>query len=149
MLNTEINEFSAQANLTQVASQFNIVDNVVKTDEKGKAKLDFDLKKGKYTVNVTYGGNDNYTGNNTAQKLTIKEKAKTTSVKSVESQNARLGSRENPKTSIDYNDGTHDGEPNPNYGDYYYLDGGLYRDDNKILGGAGTYTFISGNNPYD
>ena len=50
-----------------------VVDEVVKTDSKGKAKLDLDLKKGKYTVNVTYGGNKNYTGNNTTQKLTIKE----------------------------------------------------------------------------
>ncbi|WP_405306113.1 Ig-like domain-containing protein [Methanobrevibacter sp.] len=50
-----------------------VVDEVVKTDSKGKAKLDLDLKKGKYTVNVTYAGNDNYTGNNTTQKLTIKE----------------------------------------------------------------------------
>ena len=50
-----------------------VVDDVVKTDKKGKAKLDLDLKKGKYTVNVTYGGNENYTGNNTTQKLTIKE----------------------------------------------------------------------------
>ena len=32
------------------------------------------LKKGKYKVNVSYGGNENYTGNNTTQKLTIKEK---------------------------------------------------------------------------
>ncbi len=32
-----------------------------------------DLKKGKYKVNVTYGGNENYTGNKTTQKLTIKE----------------------------------------------------------------------------
>ena len=31
------------------------------------------MKKGKYSVNVTYGGNENYTGNNTTQKLTIKE----------------------------------------------------------------------------
>lgn len=31
------------------------------------------MKKGKYVVNVTYGGNENYTGNNTTQKLTIKE----------------------------------------------------------------------------
>ena len=51
-----------------------VVDDVVKTNSQGKAKLELDLKKGKYTVNVTYGGNENYTGNNTTQKLTIKEK---------------------------------------------------------------------------
>jgi hypothetical protein len=51
-----------------------VVDDVVKTDSKGKAKLDLDLKKGKYKVNVTYGGNENYTGNSTTQKLNIKEK---------------------------------------------------------------------------
>ena len=55
-----------------------VVDNVVKTDSKGKAKLDLDLKKGKYVVNVSYGGNENYTGNNTTQKLTIKEEEKVT-----------------------------------------------------------------------
>ena len=47
------------------------VDEVVKTDSKGKSKLDLDLKKGEYTVNVTYGGNDNYTGNSSTQKLKI------------------------------------------------------------------------------
>ena len=51
-----------------------VVDDVVKTDKKGKAKLDLDLKKGKYKVSVSYGGNENYTGNNTTQKLKIKEK---------------------------------------------------------------------------
>lgn len=50
-----------------------VVEEVIKTNSKGKAKLDFDLKEGKYNVNVTYGGNENYTGNNTTQKLTIKE----------------------------------------------------------------------------
>ena len=50
-----------------------VVDDVVKTNSKGKAKIDLDLKKGKYKVNVTYKGNENYTGNNTTQKLTIKE----------------------------------------------------------------------------
>ena len=50
-----------------------VVDDVVRTDSKGKAKLDLDLKKGKYVVNVSYGGNENYTGCNTTQKLTIKE----------------------------------------------------------------------------
>lgn len=51
-----------------------VVNETVKTDMKGKAKLDLDLKKGTYTVNATYGGNDNYTGNSTSQKLTLKEK---------------------------------------------------------------------------
>ena len=51
-----------------------VVDDVVKTNSKGKAKLELNLKKGKYKVNVSYGGNENYTGNNTTQKLTIKEK---------------------------------------------------------------------------
>lgn len=51
-----------------------VVNETVKTDMKGKAKLDLDLKKGTYTVNATYGGNDNYSGNSTSQKLTLKEK---------------------------------------------------------------------------
>lgn len=50
-----------------------VVDEVVKTNSKGKAKLDLNLKKGNYVVNVTFDGNDNYTGNNTSQKLKIKE----------------------------------------------------------------------------
>lgn len=50
-----------------------VLNKTVKTNAKGKASLDLDLKKGKYVVNVTYGGNENYTGNNTTQKLTIKE----------------------------------------------------------------------------
>ena len=53
-----------------------VVDDVIKTDSKGKAKLDLKLKKGKYKVNVSYGGNENYTGNSTIQKLKIKEKKK-------------------------------------------------------------------------
>ena len=50
-----------------------VVDDVVKTNSKGKAKMDLKLKKGKYDVNVTYGGNENFTASNTTQKLTIKE----------------------------------------------------------------------------
>ena len=53
-----------------------VVDDVVKTNSKGKAKLELKLKKGNYKVNVSYGGNENYTGNNTTQKLKIKEKEK-------------------------------------------------------------------------
>ena len=62
-------------NITITNSKGEVVfDNVEKTDSKGKAKIDLDLKKGKYNVTVTYGGNENYTGNTTTQKLTIKEK---------------------------------------------------------------------------
>ena len=50
-----------------------VVNETVKTNSKGKANLDLDLKKGKYSVNVTFNGNENYTGNSTTQKLTIKE----------------------------------------------------------------------------
>lgn len=60
-------------NITITNSGKVVVDDVVKTDSKGNAKLDLDLKKGKYDVIVIYGGNENYTGNNTTQKLTIKE----------------------------------------------------------------------------
>ena len=65
-----------------------VVDDVVKTNSKGKAKLDLDLKKGKYKVNVTYGGNDNYTGNSTTQKLKIKEKVVKASVSEKSSQSS-------------------------------------------------------------
>ena len=51
-----------------------VVDDVVKTDANGNAKLDLDLKKGKYDVNVTFEGNDKYASDNDTQKLTIKEK---------------------------------------------------------------------------
>jgi len=61
-------------NVTVTDSNGNIVvDDLVKTDSKGKGKLDMDLKKGEYVVNATYGGNDNYTGNTTSQKLTIND----------------------------------------------------------------------------
>ena len=51
-----------------------VVDDVVKTDANGNSKLDLDLKKGKYDVNVTFDGNDKYASDNDTQKLTIKEK---------------------------------------------------------------------------
>ena len=51
-----------------------VANKTVKTDDKGNAKMDLKLKKGNYDVAVSYGGNENYSGNNTTQKLTIKEK---------------------------------------------------------------------------
>ena len=62
-------------NITVKDSKGKVVANkTVKTNDKGNAKMDLNLKKGKYDVSVAYGGNENYTGNNTTQKLTIKEK---------------------------------------------------------------------------
>lgn len=46
----------------------------VVTNEKGAGKLKLDKNPGKYTVNCTYGGNENYTANTTNQTLKIKEK---------------------------------------------------------------------------
>lgn len=57
-----------------------VVDDVVKTDSKGKAELDLNLEKGEYSVNVTYGGNENYTSNGTAQKLTITQEVVKTEI---------------------------------------------------------------------
>lgn len=62
-----------------------VVNDVVKTNLNGKAKLDLNLKKGKYTVNVIYAGNKNHVGNDTTQKLNIKEKFKTTEVTNTQS----------------------------------------------------------------
>lgn len=65
-----------------------VVDDVVKTNSKGNAKLDLNLKKGKYSVNVTYDGNENFTANHSSQNLTIKEEASTSEVSSGESQSS-------------------------------------------------------------
>ena len=66
-------------NITIKNSKGKVVANkTVKTNDNGNAKMDLKLKKGKYAVLVVYGGNKNYTGNNTTQKLTIKEEVKKT-----------------------------------------------------------------------
>ena len=68
-----------KVNITVKNSKGKVVANkTVKTNDKGKAKLDLNLKKGKYDVTVSYDGNESYTGNNTTQKLTIKEKKEQT-----------------------------------------------------------------------
>ncbi|WP_296862502.1 hypothetical protein [uncultured Methanobrevibacter sp.] len=64
-----------KVNITVKDSKGKVVLNkTVKTNSKGKANLGLDLNKGKYNVTVSYGGNENYTGNNTTQELIIKEK---------------------------------------------------------------------------
>ena len=86
-----------------------VVDDVVKTSSKGKANLDLDLKKGKYKVNVTYGGNENYTGNNTTQKLTIKEKVVQAQISQSGSSSSQNSQREEYKITPDgWNPGEHE-----------------------------------------
>ena len=41
------------------------------TNANGTGVLKLDESAGNYTVNCTYGGNENYTGNNASQKLVI------------------------------------------------------------------------------
>ena len=78
---TDLNKTPLSKEIVNVTIGKVVVDDVVKTNSKGKAKLDLDLKKGKYNVTVSYGGNENYTGTNETQKLSIKEKV-TEAVKS-------------------------------------------------------------------
>ncbi|MBE6500949.1 MAG: hypothetical protein E7Z79_00745 [Methanobrevibacter thaueri] len=87
-----------------------VVDDVVNTNSKGKAKLDLDLKKGKYMVNVTYGGNENYTGDIASQKLKIKE-----AVTEATSSNSQSSST----TSYDINNLPPSNDPYPETNRYY------------------------------
>lgn len=52
-----------------------VLKKTVKTNSKGKAKVDLDnISKGKYIVNITFEGNENYSANNTSEKIKIIEK---------------------------------------------------------------------------
>lgn len=46
----------------------------VETNENGVAKLKIDKDTGKYTVTITYAGNDKFNGCNATKKITIEEK---------------------------------------------------------------------------
>ncbi len=50
-----------------------VVDESLKTNSKGKTNLNLDLNPGKYNVNVTFSGNDNFTGSNATKTITIEE----------------------------------------------------------------------------
>ncbi|MCI6993542.1 hypothetical protein [uncultured Methanobrevibacter sp.] len=69
-----------------------VVNGMVKTDSKGKAKLNLDLSKGKYDVEAIFNGNDNFTLSNATQKLTIEEvKTETVSSNDYPEYSADLG----------------------------------------------------------
>ena len=81
-----------------------VLNKTVKTNSKGKANLGLDLNKGKYNVTISYSGNENYTGNNTTQELTIKEKV-------VEAQQSSSSSNGGSSGSSDW----YDSEGNRHY----------------------------------
>ena len=84
-----------KVNITIKDSKGKVVANkTIKTDDKGKAKMDLKLKKGKYNVTASYAGNENYTGNNTTQKLTIKEEEKVVETQSTTSSDTYVERRE-------------------------------------------------------
>ena len=94
------------------------------------------------TANIT----DSASNNTNVE--SVKNNGNATANDTTQSSTPRLGSKKNPKTTLDHVDGDIY-DPNPNYGDYYYLNGTLFRDDNQYLGGAGTLSVISGKNPYE
>ncbi|MEE0943409.1 MAG: hypothetical protein UIB63_09910 [Methanobrevibacter sp.] len=99
-----------KVNITVKNSKGKVVANkTVKTNSKGNAKLDLNLKKGKYDVNVTYSGNENYTGNNTTQQLTIKEKVVQAQISQSGSSSSQNSQREEYKITPDgWNPGEHE-----------------------------------------
>lgn len=110
-----------------------VVDDVVKTNSKGKAKLDLDLKKGKYNVTVSYSGNDNYTGNETSQKLTIKEKAP--QVYAYKSDGTPMYSQEEVNNYVQSKYGTVNYHIQDN--GYINLDDSRYTDDGAVVTKSG------------
>ena len=74
----------------------------VETNENGVGKIKLDKDKGKYTVTVSYGGNDKYKGCNATKKITIKEE-----VVEAESSSSSSSSSSNEPSAYAYkSDGT-------------------------------------------
>ena len=57
----------------------------VKTNSKGKAKMDLDLKKGKYVVNVDYNGNKDYSPSHGSYNLNVEAVTATRSAGEIKS----------------------------------------------------------------
>lgn len=59
-----------------------VAEESLKTNSKGKAKMNLDLGPGNYSVNATFGGNDNFTGNSTSKNIIVEEVVQETPVSS-------------------------------------------------------------------
>ena len=95
-----------------------VVDDVFKTNSKGVAKINLDLKKGKYVVNASYGGNQNYSENNTSKNITITEEEKTIETNYEEYTNT-------PQTTESYPSSQDTSQPSPLNEEYYQDEYGI------------------------
>ena len=95
----------------------------VVTDGDGVGKLKVDKNSGKYNVTISYGGNDNFTGCNATQKLTIKEKEKSveaqTSSSSSSSSASSSSSESSSSSGYDINNLPPSKDPYPETARYY------------------------------
>ncbi len=64
----------------------------VVTNEKGVGKLKLDKSEGNYTVNCTFGGNENFTGNTTTKEIRIEKEAAETQSSSSSSSSSNSAS---------------------------------------------------------
>ena len=62
-----------------------VANKSVKTNSKGKAKMDLDLKKGKYVVNVDYKGNKDYSPSHDSYNLNVEAGTATNSAGEIKS----------------------------------------------------------------
>lgn len=70
--NTPIKKVKVNVTVTDKKGKV-VLNKSVTTNSKGKANLKLDLDVGKYSVNASFEGNGNFTGNNSTKKIEIKE----------------------------------------------------------------------------
>ena len=98
-------------NVTIIDSNGGENPQVITTDANGDGSLQLNgLAVGNYTINVTYGGNENYTSCNTTQKLEMKEKV----VPTVSSSSSSTYSSSESSQKRTYADIAHDSDVHTN-----------------------------------
>ena len=90
----------------------------VVTNSSGIGVLELDKSEGNYTVNCTYGGNENYTGNTASQKLTI-EKSVEESVQQQSSSSYASSSSSSQSSQSNYRPAVDSGGITREEADYY------------------------------
>lgn len=81
---------------------------VITTDANGDGSLQLNgLAVGNYTINVTYGGNNNYTSCNTTQKLEMKEKVVPTQTSSSSTYSSSANSQKRTYADIAHDSDVH------------------------------------------